>query len=64
MELTNGWNHITLRVSDRAGNVTVTNLAVMLDYTSATNRKRHAERHWIISDNYHNSESYDKYEVF
>ena len=26
--------------------------------------KRHAERHWIISDNYHNSESYDKYEVF
>lgn len=35
--LTNGSNQITLTVSDRAGNVTVTNLAVTLDYTTATN---------------------------
>ncbi|HEX5221657.1 MAG TPA: hypothetical protein VFZ59_18985, partial [Verrucomicrobiae bacterium] len=37
VELTNGVNEITLTVSDRAGNVTVTNIGVTLDYTSATN---------------------------
>lgn len=33
--LANGLNTITLRVSDRAGNVTVTNFDVTLDYSSA-----------------------------
>ncbi|HEX3856077.1 MAG TPA: hypothetical protein VHY30_02135 [Verrucomicrobiae bacterium] len=35
--LTNGVNRLTLRVADRAGNVTVTNFNVTLDYTHATN---------------------------
>ncbi len=35
--LTNGLNLITLRVADRAGNVTVTNVAITLDYSLATN---------------------------
>lgn len=30
-------NEITLTVSDRAGNVTVTNIAMTLDYTTVTN---------------------------
>ena len=34
--LTNGLNQITLRVWDRAGNMTTTNIAVTLDYTLAT----------------------------
>jgi len=37
LELTNGANAITLRVSDLAGNVTVTNFSVTLSYASATN---------------------------
>ncbi|MDW8310010.1 MAG: hypothetical protein RMK20_11615, partial [Verrucomicrobiales bacterium] len=37
LELTNGLNQIVLTMSDRAGNVVTTNLAVTLDYTSATN---------------------------
>jgi hypothetical protein len=35
--LTNGLNAITLRVTDRAGNMTVTNLNYTLDYSVATN---------------------------
>ena len=35
--LSTNLNAITLTVSDRAGNVTVTNIAVTLDYTTATN---------------------------
>ena len=35
--LTNGVNNITLRVADRAGNMTTTNFNVTLDYTGATN---------------------------
>jgi hypothetical protein len=35
--LTNGVNNITLRASDRAGNVAVTNFSVTLDYSGATN---------------------------
>ncbi len=35
--LTNGVNHVTLRVSDRAGNVTTTNFNVTLNYSGATN---------------------------
>jgi hypothetical protein len=37
LELTNGANAITLRVSDLAGNVTTTNFTVTLSYASATN---------------------------
>jgi hypothetical protein len=37
VELTNGLNTITLTASDLAGNVTITNLSVTLDYTTATN---------------------------
>jgi hypothetical protein len=37
VELTNGLNTITLTVSDLAGNVTITNLNVTLDYSTATN---------------------------
>lgn len=37
MELTNGVNEITLRASDRAGNVTTTNFQVTLSYATATN---------------------------
>jgi hypothetical protein len=35
--LTNGVNRLTLRVSDRAGNMTTTNFNVTLDYSGATN---------------------------
>ncbi|MGA9040204.1 MAG: hypothetical protein WB421_06690, partial [Terriglobales bacterium] len=35
--LTNGVNALTLRVSDRAGNLTTTNFNVTLDYSTATN---------------------------
>ena len=35
--LTNGVNHVTLRVSDRAGNMTTTNFNVTLNYSGATN---------------------------
>ncbi|HTB82254.1 MAG TPA: hypothetical protein VK742_01245 [Candidatus Sulfotelmatobacter sp.] len=37
VQLTNGVNSLTLRVTDRAGNTTTTNFNVVLDYTSATN---------------------------
>src|SRR5262249_4143794 len=36
LELTNGTNNITVRVSDLAGNVTTTNFNVTLDYTGDT----------------------------
>ena len=35
--LTNGVNHFTLRVADRAGNTTTTNFNVTLDYSTVTN---------------------------
>ena len=35
--LTNGVNNLTLRVADRAGNTTITNFNVILDYSGATN---------------------------
>ncbi len=37
MALTNGLNIITVRATDRAGNLTVTNVAITLDYSLATN---------------------------
>ena len=35
--LTNGLNTITLHATDMAGNVTVTNFSLTLDYSSRTN---------------------------
>jgi hypothetical protein len=37
LELTNGVNGITVRVMDRAGNITATNFTVTVDYAVATN---------------------------
>jgi len=37
IDLTNGVNTITLRVTDWAGNTTMTNFAITLDYSTATN---------------------------